>query len=209
MNITYWSDYACPYCYIGETNLKKAADELGLDDLEIEMKAFELDPEAETVATGNIVDHFADKYRISTEQALDKINSISIMARESGIEDFDYSKVRKTNTFDAHRLTKLAADKGLGEEAAQKLYEAYFVDRKELANPETLIEVALDLGLDINEVKALLDSDLYAQEVRIDEQVARQNGISAVPFFIIDGKYAVPGALPVEQMKEVLTQIIE
>lgn len=209
MKVTYWSDYACPYCYIGETNLKKAIEELGLDDVEIEMKAFELDPEAASVAQGEIVDLFANKYRISTEEALNTINSIAVMAKEAGIEDFDYSKARKTNTFNAHRLTKLAEEKGLDNEVSENLYEAYFVDHKELANPETLIEAAEKAGIDKKEVEALLDSDDYTQEVRIDEVIAHQNGISAVPFFVIDGKYAVPGALPVEQMKQVLSEAID
>lgn len=206
MNIVYWSDYACPFCYIGETNLKNAAKELGID-LDIEMKAFELDPTAAEKIDKNVIDRFADKYRLSTEEALDRINSISIMAKEAGIEDFDYSKARPSNTFNAHRLTKLARELGKDEELAEKLYDAYFTDQKELADKDTLLDIAKEVGIEEESVKEMLDSDKYINEVRIDEEVARNNGINAVPFFIIDGKYGVPGALPVEQMKEVLTEV--
>lgn len=206
MNIIYWSDYACPYCYIGETNLKNAAKELGID-LDVEMKAFELDPEAAENIDKTVIEGLADKYRISTEQALDNINSMSIMAKEAGIENFDYTKARPSNTFKAHRLTKLARELGKDEELSEKLFEAYFTQQKQLSDVETLIDIAKEVGIDEKAARDLLDSDEYANEVRIDELIARQNGISAVPFFIIDGKYAVPGALPVEQMKEVLTEV--
>lgn len=205
MNIVYWSDYACPFCYIGETNLKNAAKELGVD-LDIEMKAFELDPQAAQKSDTNVVDGLAKKYQVSTEQALDNINSMSIMAKEAGIENFDYSKAKPSNTFNAHRLTKLAQELGKDNEIAEKLFEAYFTEQKELADIDTLINIAKEVGIEEEAVNELINSDKYAEEVRIDELVAQNNGIHAVPFFIVDGKYGIPGALPVEQMKQVLTE---
>lgn len=209
MEIVYWSDYNCPFCYIGKTNLNKAIEELGIEDLNITMKAFELEPMADTVATRSLVDHYADIHDFSTEQALERINSITHMAKEAGIDNFDYINARTSNTFDAHRLTKLAAERGLEEEVVEKLFKAYFVNHKELANPETLIEAGVEAGLNQDEIKDLLDSDKFSQEVRNEELIAQQNRIHSVPFFIIDEKYAVPGALPVEQMKEVLTKAME
>ncbi len=208
MNVVYWSDYACPYCYIGETNLRKAAEELGIEDLNLEMRAFELDPGALTEFNGDTIDRFADKYKISPQEALDRVNSISIMAQNSGI-DFDYAKTKYTNTFNAHRLTKLAQELGKEEELAEKLYQAYFIEQKELANIETLIEVAQSVGISEEQVRELIDSDKYADQVRLEEQIAYNNGINAVPFFIINEQVGVPGALDKDQMKDLLKQIID
>ena len=120
MKVTYWSDYACPYCYIGETNLRHALDELGVN-YEFEMKAFELNPYAKKSAGGDVVAMFAAKYQLSLEDAQKRVDSINTMARDAGLE-FDYAKVFHTNTADAHRLTKLAKDKG-GTELADKMAE--------------------------------------------------------------------------------------
>lgn len=207
MDIIYWSDYACPYCYIGETNLKKAARELGIDDLNLKMMAFELDPNASNDSNLDTVDRLAQKYRISAEQALENVNSISIAAKEAGI-DFDYSKTKYSNTFDAHRLTKLARDLGKEEAMAEELFKAYFVDHKQLADKNVLLDAAEAAGISREQAEEILNSDKYADEVRIDEQVAHSNGINAVPFFIVNGEFGIPGALPVEVMKEVLEEVI-
>ena len=111
MKITYWSDYACPYCYIGETYLKQAIADLGIgDQVEVEMKAFELDPDASKEYAGTTVDRFAKKYGLSIQGAQARIDGISQMGRDAGL-DFRYAETRYTNTFDAHRLTKLAQKK--------------------------------------------------------------------------------------------------
>ena len=136
MNITYWSDYACPYCYIGETYLKQAIHNLGLDgQIEVEMKAFELDPDASREYTGATVDRFAKKYGLSLQAAQQRIDGISQMGREAGL-DFRYAETRYTNTFDAHRLTKLAQQSGdpaLTDRLSERLYKAYFAEGLELA----------------------------------------------------------------------------
>ena len=117
MKIVYWSDFACPYCYIGETRLKKAiaqleeAGEIKPGSITLEMKAFELEPYAGEHAEGDTLSRFAKKYKLSDEEAAKKIESIEQMGRGEGLE-FNYSGARSTNTLDAHRLTKLAQSKG-------------------------------------------------------------------------------------------------
>lgn len=211
MKVTYWSDYACPYCYIGETHLKKAIDELGAkDQVEIEMKAFELDPGASREYTGLTLDRFARKYGLSKEGAAQRIEGISQMGRAAGL-DFRYAETRYTNTFDAHRLTKLAQskeDKALADRMSERLYAAYFTEMLELADHDVLRRIAAEEGMDEAEVSELLASDRFADEVRLDEREAARYGVHAVPYFLI-GKYAIPGALPVEDMKKVLSEVLE
>ena len=212
MKVIYWSDYACPYCYIGETHLKKAIEELGIgDQVEIEMKAFELDEQASREYVGPTVDRFARKYGLSKAGAQARIEGISQMGHEAGL-DFRYAETRYTNTFDAHRLTKLAQSKGNAEQTdrlIERLYHAYFAESLELADHAVLTKIAVEEGLPEDEVRQVLESDDYGMEVRLDEREAHRYGVSGVPFFVLGGSYTIPGALPVESMKQVLQELME
>lgn len=216
MVITYWSDYACPYCYIGETYLKKAIKEIqekdGITaDIQIEMKAFELDSEASKQYTGPTVERFAKKYRLSVQEAAERIETISQMGREAGLE-FHYAKTRYTNTFDAHRLTKLAQskpDRTLADRISERLYRAYFSESLELADREVLIRIAKEEGMDESEAREMLISDAYADDVRLDEKEAYRCCVQAVPFFVLGGKYSVPGVMPVSDMKDALRKVLQ
>ena len=211
MKITYWSDYVCPYCYIGEARLKKAiANVPELGEVELEMKAFQLDPTAGEHPEVDTQTRFAKKYGLTLEHAGRSVEHISRMGREEGL-DFHYAETQFTNTMDAHRLTKLAQSKGdpvLSQRVVDALFHAYFGEKKELADKALLQEVGVSCGLEESEVKALLDSDLYRDEVILDEREADRYGIHAVPFFVI-GKQGLSGAYPVEAMEQVLREALE
>lgn len=205
MKIEYWSDYACPYCYIGETNLRHALEELGVE-YEMEMKAFELDPYAQKSAGGDVVEMFASKYRISRDDAQQRVDSINDMAHEAGLE-FDYAGVFHTNTFDAHRLTKMAMARGgkeMADRMAERLYKAYFRDACDIADAGILVSIGSEEGLDADEIRVMLSGKDFSDEVSIDERDARSNRITSVPCFVINDKAAIPGAMPKEQFKEVI-----
>ena len=211
MKITYWSDYACPYCYIGEARLKKAIDDIPeLKDVEIEMKAFQLDPSAGEHAVGDTQTRFAHKYGISMQEAGKTIEHISQMGIAEGL-DFKYATTLFTNTMDAHRLTKLAQSKNdpqLVEQVIEALFKAYFTDNKELADKELLQQIGEDAGLDAEEVKEILTSDKYKDEVLLDEREAARYGIHAVPFFVV-GQYGISGAQSVDGMKAAIMKVME
>ncbi|PSJ80153.1 DsbA family oxidoreductase [Neisseria iguanae] len=212
MKITYWSDYACPYCYIAETRLHKALAQLGIaDTVEIEMKSFELDPAAARHSVGATVDRFAKKYGLSHEGAARKIQMIETLGKAEGI-DFRYASTLYTNTFDAHRLTKFAfakGDKTAYQAVITGLFDAYFTKNQELTNRETLLDVAYHAGLDKAEVIAMLDSEQYSAEVRNDEHQAHANGVYSVPFFVLNNEYSVTGANSTQGFVQVLTQILQ
>lgn len=211
MNITYWSDYACPYCYLGETYMKQAIAELGAEDkVHVKMKAFELNPDASKEYEGPTDERFAKKYGLSLAGARERIDGISRKGHNAGLE-FNYADTRYTNTFDAHRLTKLAQSKGddeLTDRLQEALFKAYFADKMELADHDTLVGLAVDAGLDESEVRKVLKSDMYEYEARADEREAMMMRVNAVPYFVINDKYAVPGALPVNAMKKTLEQVL-
>ena len=208
MKITYWSDYACPYCYIGEERLKKAIEESGIrEDVELEMKAFQLDPSAGIHAAGDTQTRFAHKYGISMEEAGRTIEQISQMGRDEGI-DFRYATTLFTNTMDAHRITKLAMDRLEAADAQKlidRLFAAYFTENRELADRELLERIGKDCGLQEEEIREVLDSDRYREDVLLDEREAARYGIHAVPFFVI-GRYGISGAQSREGMKAAIAR---
>ena len=206
MKIEIWSDYACPFCYIGEKRLEKAIAEVGSNDIDIEFKSFELDPTASNEVVSDTVDRFAIKYGMSKEDAAHRIEQISMMGRREGI-DFKYSSTRYTNTFDSLRLTKLAQERGHNE-IITKFFDAYFTKNLELSNHGVLKKIAVECGLDENEVDELLKGDKYAAEVRNDEREAAMLGIHGVPYFVIGGKYGLSGAQPVEVLKQAINEAL-
>lgn len=208
MKITYWSDFACPYCYIGNTRLKRAIKDLNLE-VEFDIRAFELDQNAPKNVQSTTVERFAQKYGLSIEDAKKQVSQISSLGIEEGI-DFKYESTLYTNTRDAHRLMKLAQDKHpeTVEKLATSLFDAYFVENLKLAEHDVLLEIGLKAGLDENEITEVLKSNSYDSKVKEDEEIALSGGIHAVPFYLFDHKYSIPGALSYEDFKSVLSQII-
>ena len=200
MKIEIWSDYACPFCYIGEKRLEKAIAQVdGGDKIKIEFKSFELDPTASDKVVSSTAERFAKKYGMTLDDAKERIEEISLMGRREGI-DFKYISTRYTNTFDALRLTKFAQEKG-HDEIIEKLFDAYFTKNLELSDHEVLKKIAAECGLDAVEVEKFLDSEKFSEEVRRDEYEAAINGIHGVPYFVINGKFALSGAQPTEILK--------
>jgi len=202
MKIEIWSDYACPFCYIGEKRLEKALAAIPEKNIEVIFKSFELDPAAPKNVTSNTVDRFAEKYGLTKTEAAEHIEQISEMGRAEGIE-FNYASTLYTNTFDALRLTKFAQEKGHNE-IISKLFDAYFTKNLELSNFDVLKKIAAECGLDSAEVENFLNSDKYAAEVRADEMQAARYGIHGVPFFIVGEKYTLSGAQPAKILQQAI-----
>lgn len=208
MKIELWSDYACPYCYIGERRLEKAIAALNAqDEIEIIMRSFELDPHTSREVVSTTLERFAKKYRLSKEMAQKRIEDITNLAIAEGI-DFKYISTRYTNTFDAHRLTKFAESKGK-KGISEKLFAVYFTENKELSNLELLKEIGVEVGLDGDEVAEMLRADLFAKEVREDEQMATMYGIHGVPYLLINGEYTISGAQPTELLQRALQDLLQ
>lgn len=211
MQLTIWSDFACPYCYIGETRLQKAIEELGLkDQVEIDFRAFELDPEAPKEVVTTTPKRFAMKYRLSLEDAKKQVEEISRLGREDGI-DFRYATTLYSNTRDAHRLMKLAEakyDRATVGRLNEALFAAYFTENLVLADHKVLLEKAVSVGMDADEVKAVLESDQYNDEVRFDEREAAMRGVHGVPYIVFNGEFAVPGAMTVDGFKSALERTL-
>lgn len=212
ITLTIWSDFACPYCYIGETRLEKAIEELGVkDDVRIDYRAFELDPTASKEVVSSTPERFAQKYRLTIDEAKEQIEQISSLGRELGI-DFNYATTQYSNTRDAHRLMKLAEakyDQKTVKRLNNLLFKAYFVENLVLADHEVLIAKALEAGMKEDEVKEVLDSDKYDDEVRFDEREAMMRGVHGVPYIVFNGDFAVPGALTLDGFKSAIERTMK
>ncbi len=194
MKVEIWSDYACPFCYIGKQRLETALEQFSnKDDVEVVYKSFELDPNAPRKVEHDVHDMLSAKYGMSREQAISMNNNLGAQAKEAGLT-FQFDTLQLTNTFDAHRLSHYASKQGKMNQMAEELFKAYFTDSRHLGDHETLVELGVKIGLERDEVDGLLSSEDYAAQVRADEEEARLLGVTGVPFFVIDRKYAISGA---------------
>lgn len=204
-----WSDIACPWCYVGKRRFDAALAEFEhRDEVKVVWRSFELDPSAPPEREGDRLERLARKYGVSREQAEGMDRHITAEAASAGAElRLDLS--RGGNTFDAHRLLKLAAEHGRQSELKERLLRAYHAEGELLSDAATLERLAVETGLPAEGARGLLRGDRFADDVRADERLAAQLGISAVPFFVADGTTALSGAQPMELFSTLLTRAWE
>jgi predicted DsbA family dithiol-disulfide isomerase len=204
MRVEIWSDLACPWCHLGRRRFELAlASFPHRDDVEVEWRAFELDPSAPAAYEGDRVERIARKYGSSREQAEGVQRHIAEQGAQDGAE-FRFDRVRDGNTFDAHRLMKLAAAHELADRMNERLFQARFAEGALLSDRGELERLAGDLGLPADETAETVSGDRFAAEVRADEQLAAQLGIAAVPFFVVDRAIGASGAHPPEVLAGLL-----
>ena len=204
MRVEIWSDVVCPWCYIGKRRFEAALARFEhRDEVEVVWRSFELDPRA-TDSDIDLIGHLSAKYGVSRQEAARMNERVTQVAAGEGLE-FRLDIARRGNTFDAHRLLHLAAARGVQEALKESLLAAYQTAGRPIAEHAALTEVAVAAGLEEAEVRAVLAGDAYAADVRADEADARRLGISAVPAFVVDRRYAVTGA----QQSDVLLELLE
>lgn len=198
LKIQIWSDILCPFCYIGKRKIEEAISQFkNKKSVVIEWKSFQLDANFVPNSNKTMADHLAKKYKKDTDWAKTMLDNMTQNAKNSGL-DFNFEKAILANSLNAHRLMHLAKKHDLANELKEVLFKAYFTDGKDLNDLEALELLALEVGLEQQEVRKVLNSDLYKDEVLNDQKEAEAIGINGVPFFIFDYKYAVSGAQPVE-----------
>jgi len=200
-----WSDVVCPWCAIGKANLDAAlAGFEHADEVEIVWHSYELDPNAPAVRSGDYVGMLSKKYGVPFDQAQAMIDRMTTTGAECGVE-FRFDRVQPGNTFDAHRMIHLGGLRGIQTEVKERFLRGYLAEGEAIGLPEVVERLAIDSGLDPDEVAAVLRTDAFADEVRIDEATAASMQVTGVPFFVIDRRLAVAGAQP----SHVLLQVLE
>jgi predicted DsbA family dithiol-disulfide isomerase len=206
MRVAIWSDVVCPWCYIGKRRFEAALARFEhADDVEVTWRSFELDPSAPTVQTEPHAERLARKYGVSLAQVEAMDARLVGEAKKEGL-DFRLTESKGGNTFDAHRLIHFAAESGRAGAMKERLMRGYFTEGVAIGERAELVRLAVEVGLDESETKAVLSSDRYADAVRADEARARTFGISGVPFFAVDERYGISGAQPSELILEALQQ---
>jgi len=206
MKIDIWSDIMCPFCYIGKRRLEQALSGFEhKDEVEIIWHSFQLDPDMTTQPGKTIHQYLAERKGMSIDRSVQLHEQMTINALADGLV-YNFDKSIIANSFDAHRLIHLAASHGLGGAAKEALLKAYFSDGKNISEHNVLMQIGIEIGLRVIETGEMLNSDLYADEVKHDIETAQNLGINGVPFFVFDDKYAISGAQPAAVFRDGLQQ---
>lgn len=209
MKIELWSDFACPFCYIGKKRFEQALDAFPhKDKVEVIYKAYQLNPNAPKVMKASPAESFAKGHRMSVEQAKQRFDMFKTQAKTVGLT-YNYDNIKMTNSFDAHRLAKWANQFGKEDELSNRLMKAYFTDGLNIASIDTLVKLAEEIGLNPGEAKKVLKTKDYGDQVREEIKEGQQIGVQGVPFFVLNRKYGISGAQPVEYFTQVLEKLWE
>ena len=194
LRVEIWSDVVCPWCYVGKRRFESAVQAYD-GDVDFRWRSFELDPQAPPVRELPAAEHLAAKYGMSVEDARALNAQMTELAAGEGLE-YHLDRTRGGNTFDAHRLIQLGAARGVQDAVKERLMRGYFTEGEPVSDHDTLVRLGADAGLDPAESLTTLESDAYADDVRIDEDLARRMGIQGVPYFVLDRRFGVSGAQP-------------
>ena len=199
MKVEIWSDMVCPFCYMGKHRFEKAlAQFAGRNDVEVTWHSFQLYPGMKKITTKeNAYQYLARVKGISLDQSKQMHASVVQMAQSDGLQ-YNFDKTTVANSYNAHRLLQIAKKHGLASEAEEHIFKAYFTDGKDIDDIPTLTSIGVAIGLDKTAVEKMLRGTDFAAEVAADLKEADQIGITGVPFFVFDRKYAVSGAQPVD-----------
>lgn len=204
MQVEIWSDVVCPWCYLGRRHLELALEGFAhRGEVEVTYRSFELDPAAPAGVTTPTVEMLASKYGMTVAQANDAQRQMEQRAAQRGLT-FRMDGLRSGSTRDAHRLLQLAKARGRQAEVAESLHRAYFTEQGSVFDHAALADLAADAGLDRDEAVAVLAGEEYARDVDADEAMARSLGVTGVPFFVFNRRYAVSGAQPPELLAQAL-----
>ena len=209
MKIDFVSDVSCPWCIIGLKALEQAVDKIG-DDIKVDVtfQPFELNPQMGPEGQ-DLFEHLAQKYGSTVAQSEQNREAIRARGEALGFT-FRMDRLERIyNTFDTHRLLHFAALKGCQSELKHALFDAYFTEGENPSDHDVLVRLAEQVGLDVTETRELLASDIYADDVRKQEQFYQSQGIHAVPAVIINGRHLIEGGQPVEVFERALRQIAE
>ncbi len=208
LTVEIWSDVVCPWCYIGKRRFETAAAQLRDEvDLQVVYRPYQLDPTASPGTSQPVIEAYAKKFG-GPERATEIIDHVSQVAAGEGLT-FHMEKALRANTLLAHRLLFLAEGTGQQYELKERLLKAYFVDGLDIGDPDVLADCAGEVGMQRDAVRAFLDSDDGVAEVQTMLRVAAEAEITAVPTFVFDGRWSVPGAQDPETFVNVIRRLLQ
>lgn len=208
MKITIWGDFACPFCYMGETTLEKVIAGMPEGErVEIEFKAFELNPKTPITPMQTMTEHFMTEHNETEEEAIRQIEHITKMASRVGL-DYNLKDAKICSTFDAHRLMKFAAENISSDNVVKlnfSLFKANFIDNKLLSDRKVLTEIGESVGLDGKDIEAMLATDHYTDAIRQDEAELEEKKFDYIPYLLFDDGTVLQGVVSAGALKKAVT----
>lgn len=209
MKITIWSDFVCPFCFIGQAHLDKALETFEhKDDVEIEYKSYLLMPDMEYQPGVSYYEFFADKFGVPVEKAKEQLKQQADTAEGSGVI-MNHDIAKPANTFDGHRVFQYAEEQGKGTEFFKRFYAAHFTEGEIISDTDAIVRMSEEVGLDGDAVRDIVENGKNTDKVEQDIAQAQKLGVQGVPFFLVNDKYSISGAQPVELFQQALNQIWE
>lgn len=207
IKVDIWSDIACPWCFIGKRRLETALKNFEHSDaVVIEYHSYELIPDTPVDFEGTPGDFLMQHKGMEAGQVQQMYSQSAQMAQSEGL-NFDVDATKHTKTLKAHELLHFAKAHGKQVEMVDRLFQAYFEDGKHVGQVSQLAALAAEVGLDADEATRALESGQLAAEVAADISQARDLGITGVPFFVFNEKYAISGAQAPDGFLEVLNKV--
>ena len=214
MRIEIFSDVICPWCFIGKRRFETAISRLkdrGVDvQVDYSFRPFQLDPTAPTDSPTPAKDAYAKKFG-GPERATEILAHVTSVAAQDNIT-FNMDIAVRANTFLAHRLLSYALKQhgaAVQIPLKERIMDAYFTDGKNIGDIDVLADCAESAGIDRLEAHTFLSGDEFVDEVRSEIAEAAEYGVTAVPTFVINGQWSVPGAQDVEMFERIIERILE
>lgn len=208
MEIKIWADYACPYSYMGEKQLMDIIESEGLSDkVTLRFLSYELDPNAPAIPTNSMTQHFMDGHKYTLEETQHLMAKITEMASKVGLH-YRLATTPVCSTFDAHRLMEYV-QANMSQATAIKLnfalFHANFIENRLISDHDVLLDIAAKCGLDPSAVKAVLESNEFAMQVRAEEkEIDSRADFDLIPFMVFDNTTVLQGVISPSAMKEAL-----
>lgn len=206
MKIEIWSDIACPWCYIGKRRFEAALAEFPhRDEIDVHWRSFQLDPDLPRHFVGTELEYLSQRKGMAVDRVQQMLEHVTEQAAGEGLT-FRYEQLVVANSFAAHQLIHLAGTRNHADAAKEALLAAHFEQGRDIGDVDTLVELGTELGLDEADIRQALQSGRYADDVRTDIAEAGALGVSGVPFFVLDRKFGISGAQPVEVFTSALNE---
>ncbi len=204
MKVDIWSDTRCPFCFIGKKNFEKALQSFSQqENIQVNWHSFQLDPDMKTDLTKNHYEYLSEIKGFPMQQIMQMHDNLIESGKRAGI-DFNFDKVKVSNSFKSQMLVQLAKEKGKANEMEELLFEAYFISGKDIDDIKVLSGIGEKLGFSKEEITNAVQSSELSTLVNKDIAEASSLGIRGVPFFVFNQKYAISGAQPTHLFSEVL-----
>lgn len=199
----------CPFCYIGKRRLEAALKQLNLTgEVKITWKSFLLNPDMKTDPTRNSLEYLAETKGWTMEQTQEMVQHVVDMAEAEGLE-YQMDDTKVANAMDAHQLIQLAKTVGKGDQVEERLFKAYFMEGKNIADMDVLVDLGEDVGIEAAQVRESLEKGEFTDSIRQDIRESQQIGVRGVPFFVFNNQYAISGAQPVELFVQTMEKCLE